>query len=358
MQNLRVSVDIAFREEVTSHVDGVDLKKAFERRYGRRGWQRKLGAVLEVPETTVNGWFKSHKFPALATLAFGVLLSKAVRPSQRWIPIKNGTGYAVCDTRGPVGRIVADGISSLDDAMMLAAAPQLYDAASDAFVVFEDSRDFMEGWDDLADKLGAGLETAHLVLPADEKEEEEQDMNQTVEKFDNSDREHVIDAIRNHFGTKLAKVGNRDKWLQDESGRNWWVLGGKDDWHGIPEEMMNHEELAEREGMLVIARKKSKSIEMFAGPSTPFISAKEKLYRTAQGDGSYQYQITVKTKGNHLICDQVTNAELRKFGALPYSSTEKEQNRKISELKKIWVDASSEERKEIVRMLGAQSDKL
>ena len=98
MENLRVAADATFREEVTSHVDGIDLKAAFEQRYGRRGWQRKLGTVLDVPETTVNGWFKSNKFPALATLAFGVLLSRTIRPSRRWIPVKNGAGYAVCDT--------------------------------------------------------------------------------------------------------------------------------------------------------------------------------------------------------------------------------------------------------------------
>ena len=169
MENLRVAADAAFREEVTSHVDGIDLKIAFEQRYGRRGWQRKLGAVLGVPETTVNGWFKSNKFPALSTLAFGVLLSKSIRPPRQWIPVKNGAGYAVCDTRGPVGRIVANNVSSLDDAMLLAAAPQLYEAAGDAFVVFDDARDLMEGWGALADKLGAELDAAQLVLPANKE---------------------------------------------------------------------------------------------------------------------------------------------------------------------------------------------
>lgn len=91
MDNLRVAADAAFREELTSQVDGIDLKSAFEQRYGRRGWQRKLGAVLDVPETTVNGWFKFNKFPTLATLAFGALLSRATRPPQRWLPVRNGS---------------------------------------------------------------------------------------------------------------------------------------------------------------------------------------------------------------------------------------------------------------------------
>lgn len=173
MENVRVAADTGLREALTSHVDEMNLKSAFERRYGR-GWQRKLGAVLDVPETTVNGWFRSERFPVLAKLAFGVLLTRAMQPPRNWIPVRNGTSYAVCDTQGPVGRIVADNISSLDDALLLAAASQLYDAGGDAFVVFDDARDFMEGWGELADKLGAGLDAA-TVGPSGDADDERRD---------------------------------------------------------------------------------------------------------------------------------------------------------------------------------------
>lgn len=166
MENWRMTADAAFREDLIRHVDEKNLKSAFEQRYGR-GWQRKLGAVLDVPETTVNGWFKSGRFPVLAKLAFGVLLSRVMRPPRSWIPVRNRTSYAVCDTQGPIGRIVADNISSLDDAMLLAAAPQLYEASGDAFVVFDDARDFMEGWGELADNLRAGLDAATLGRSGD-----------------------------------------------------------------------------------------------------------------------------------------------------------------------------------------------
>ena len=174
MDNVRVRADAAVRTELTSHVDDMNLKSVFQQRYGR-GWQRQLGTVLDVPETTVNGWFKSGRFPALAKLAFGVLLSQAIRPPRSWIPVKNGTGYAVCDTQGPIGRIVADKIASLDDAMLLAAAPQLYEAGGDASVVFDDARDLQEGWGELADKLGAGLDAATLGRSRDRENEQEDD---------------------------------------------------------------------------------------------------------------------------------------------------------------------------------------
>ena len=171
MVNIRATADAELRKELTSHVDEMSLKSVFEDRYGR-GWQRKLGSVLDVPETTVNGWFKSGKFPVLAKLAFGVLLSEAVRPARQWIPVKNGAGYAVCDTHGAVGRIVADNISSVADALLIAAAPSLYKAGADAFVVFDDARDDFESFGDLADKLGAALDVAKYSRAHDANGEE------------------------------------------------------------------------------------------------------------------------------------------------------------------------------------------
>ncbi len=172
MNSIRVAADAAYREELTGRLGDSQFKSAFERRYGR-GWQRKLGAVLDVPETTVNGWFKSGRYPPLAKLAFGVLLNRDTRPRGDWMPVENGGGYAVCDMRGPIGRTVAENIARLEDARLLAAAPQLYAACATAFVVFDDAKDFMEGWDDLADKLGAALDASTGDGAANENDDQE-----------------------------------------------------------------------------------------------------------------------------------------------------------------------------------------
>ena len=60
-------------------------------------------------------------------------------------------------------------------------------------------------------------------------------------KFDEVDRDCVIDALQKRYGVQLDRVPPYRKWLRDESGKNWWVLGGVDDWHGIPKEMMEGE---------------------------------------------------------------------------------------------------------------------
>ena len=46
--------------------------------------------------------------------------------------------------------------------MLLAAAPQLYEAGGEPYVVFNDARDVIEGWGELADNLRAGLDAAAL----------------------------------------------------------------------------------------------------------------------------------------------------------------------------------------------------
>lgn len=357
MDNLRMIADADFREGLINYVKDMDLKSAFERRYGRRGWQRKLGAVLDVPETTVNGWFKpGKKIPVLAKLAFGVLLSRSLRPPRSWIPIKNGASYSVCDTQGPVGRIVADNISSLDDAALLAAAPQLYKAGGAAFVVFNDARDFMDGWGELADNLGAGLDAATLNQSGEEDEERQEDlamelssrlgeesMKKSSGKFDNLARLRVIDAVHEHFDVTLKRVGRRQKWLRDESGRNWWVLGGKDDWHGIPEDMMEHEEQTHIEGRLVIAQLKREVIEAFWGRLGPFVNARNEFSRAAQQTGADQYQFMVRLRGACLRIEK-TNVELERFARIPYSDEDKQKDKKIHELKKLAAAMSPEQR--------------
>lgn len=159
MGDVRAMADAALRRQLTSQGDEAAYWTMFEDRYGR-GWQRKLGEVLDVPETTVNGWFKAERFPPLAKLAFGLLLSDVGRPARTWIPVRTSAGYAVCDTQGRVGRIVADKIASLADATLIAAAPLLKHACAEAHLILDDARGSIDVMDDLADKLGAAIEAA------------------------------------------------------------------------------------------------------------------------------------------------------------------------------------------------------
>ena len=104
-------------------------------------------------------------------------------------------------------------------------------------------------------------------------------------KFDNLDRNRVIHAVEEYHGVKLEKVGRRRKWLQDESGRNWWILGGYGDYHGVPEEMMEAELKSPTTGILIIAERKLTDIDIFSGSVEKLCKNRNKLYRARKTTG-------------------------------------------------------------------------
>ena len=177
-------------------------------------------------------------------------------------------------------------------------------------------------------------------------------MKQKSRKFDNLDRDCVIRAIQEHCGVKLQRVGSRSKWLRDESGRNWWVLGGRGGWHGIPEEMMEDEKQAQLEGRLVIAEKKLANLELFEGPLSRLVNARDRLYRAAQTNGDYQF--TVEVKGDAMRCAQASDVVLRRIASTPFSDEQKERARQMNKIQKEMLAMSPEDRANFLAKL--QSD--
>ena len=86
-------------------------------------------------------------------------------------------------------------------------------------------------------------------------------------KFEETGRSAVIDELGRRLGVQIDRVGHRRKWLRDHSGRNYWVLGGYADWHGIPEKMMDAEVADPSDGFVVIAMRRQFDMEIFLIPS-------------------------------------------------------------------------------------------
>ena len=174
-------------------------------------------------------------------------------------------------------------------------------------------------------------------------------MNHPVGKFDNLDRNRVICSVQEHYDLNLKRVGSRPKWLRDESGRTWWVLGGKGEYHGIPEDLMEDERQARVEGMLVVAQRKVGSIDAFSGPLGPLVSTRDKLYRASRTTGDYQFVATVKD--DRLVLSgrrREILLQLKRFATIPYSAEEKERDRKVVEVGKLLATLSPEERKSLI----------
>ena len=156
--------------------------------------------------------------------------------------------------------------------------------------------------------------------------------------------------MEDHVGVKLSKVGRRPKWLKDEGGRNFWVLGGYGEWHGIPAEMMDAEIGATTEGMLIVAVRKKAALEVFAGSVGDLCKGREKRYRARKTTRDYQF--TCKVRGNHLIAEQLPGFSLENIGASPYEADEKKTDIAVDNVEKLLDKMSDEERERLLRSLS------
>lgn len=131
----------------------------------------------------------------------------------------------------------------------------------------------------------------------------------STREFKKLDRERVIEAVEDHYGIKLKQIGPTPKWSRDESGRNWWVLGGIGNWHGISIKMMDDEEQNPTNGMFVFARKESRGMavdyRVFAGSVEQIVKAKDKLHLTKQ------YYFNCKIIGDYMKIKELDDFMLK-----------------------------------------------
>jgi len=129
-------------------------------------------------------------------------------------------------------------------------------------------------------------------------------------KFDESDRRKVIAEVEAHFATKLSQVGRFKKYLEDEQGRPYWVLGGYDDWHGVSAEMVKKERRRQLGGVLVVAKRGRTSIDIYAGDLQQMVARESDLSHTQTGD----YQFNIHIRGNSMMVKEISGLVLHKLG--------------------------------------------
>jgi hypothetical protein len=175
-------------------------------------------------------------------------------------------------------------------------------------------------------------------------------MTKTI-KFDEADRSAVIRAIQAQRGVRLSPVRRRRKWLRDEENRSYWVLGGYDEWHGIPEEMMDAEADEPTGGFLALAIRKREALQIFFGPVEPIVRNRSRLYRARQTTGEYQYQFTITTRGNRVHIKQVPGAALRELAEVVYPAREKAKDQNAQTTRRLLESLSPEDQRRMLQEL-------
>jgi len=173
------------------------------------------------------------------------------------------------------------------------------------------------------------------------------------DKFDETDRRAVVSAVEKRLRVRLMRVGRRRKWFQDEVGRNYWILGGYGEWHGIPEDMMQNEIDASVSGFIAVATRQRAAIEIYIGSLSAILEDRAKLYRARETTNDYQF--TFKKRGNSLVIDQIPSAVLADLGGFSFTEADKNGVARIEEAKHLFEKLSAEDKKRLLESLAQQT---
>ena len=114
-------------------------------------------------------------------------------------------------------------------------------------------------------------------------------------RFSDDERNPVVDELESLINIKLKRIGRKKKFLLGSDNLYYCILGGREDWHEIPKEVMDQEEASSGSVYLVIARWLKTRIEMYGGPLKPLFDARQ--YLTLMKDGDYHLDLTIPENG-------------------------------------------------------------
>lgn len=163
-------------------------------------------------------------------------------------------------------------------------------------------------------------------------------------KFDELDRAPTVRAIEQQFGVRLSKIGARQKYLLDEAGMPYVVLGGYDDWHGIPKDILV-DARKRPAGKLIVAKRLPSKICVYCGPLTKLLDNEHKLATNAAGER----QFNLGWIDGHPHIKEVRDLRLELVTEISYSDEAKEKDRREKQVAKLLAALSPEQRDVVLK---------
>lgn len=152
----------------------------------------------------------------------------------------------------------------------------------------------------------------------------------SITKFSALDRGLVIKEIEKIQKTRLKQVKPSRKYFTDDSGKFYCIFGGREDWHGITAELMEHLKAHQTETLLVIAKKYKTRIDICVGTVEKLVEQKDRLPQTKK-DG-FQFHTVLTEDG--MLFEEIPEIRLKKISEVILSSA-LETSYDLSEVKKI-----------------------
>jgi len=130
-----------------------------------------------------------------------------------------------------------------------------------------------------------------------------------TEKFTDKDRKLVLEELEKIQKVKLIQTKSRKLYI-DENGLPFLIFGGREDWHGVTENIMKELKKYNKEGAFVVAKKYNTRMDINVGSLSIFVLNKDKLIKTRSGD--FQFHCILTEDGlfieeiPDLYCNKVT----------------------------------------------------
>ena len=150
-----------------------------------------------------------------------------------------------------------------------------------------------------------------------------------TEKFTDKDRKLVLEELEKIQKVKLIQVKSR-KFYIDEKGLPFLIFGGREDWHGVTENIMNELRNYNKEGAFVVVKKYNTRMDINVGSLSIFVSNKDKLVKTKSGD--FQFHCILTEDG--LFIEEIPDLYCNKVTEIYFPNYKKDLNR-LKEISKI-----------------------
>jgi hypothetical protein len=167
-------------------------------------------------------------------------------------------------------------------------------------------------------------------------------------KFDELDRERTKKVIEDKLNVTLTMDGPRRKAFVDRDGKPYWILGGYEDWHGIPPDLLQAGLQKYREGIFVIAKRTEQTIKVFLAPLSSLLRSRECLHQTKAGD----FQFNIDQEGERLTIKEAPDITFQFLTEIEYPPQEKKKDKAITAIERSWAQLDKESREALLRQLG------
>jgi len=155
-----------------------------------------------------------------------------------------------------------------------------------------------------------------------------------TEKFTDKDRKLVLEELEKIQKVKLIQAKSKKLYI-DENGLPFLIFGGREDWHGITENIMN--ELSNnKEGAFIVVKKFNTKMDINVGALSVFVQNKNKLLKTKKG--GFQFHCVATEDG--LFIEEIPDLYCNKVAEIHFPNYKKDLNRlkEISKIINIEVD--------------------